>query len=158
MLLYRIAQAAHAADLNGEGARIHGGRWNPAGIAVVYTSETVALAVLELLANVPHHLIAVGDFRKIVIEVPDTAKIRVVEPVDLPDGWNRFPHPPSLAGIGSAWAASGDALLLKVPCAVTIGNGYNYLINPLHPQASAVRVVANDRFTFDARVLGIKAP
>jgi RES domain-containing protein len=35
--------------LSGEGARRVGGRFNPPGIAAVYTSESIALGVLEVL-------------------------------------------------------------------------------------------------------------
>ena len=153
MLLYRIVQAQHACDLTGEGARMHGGRWNPPGVAMVYTSESVALAVLEVLANVPHQLIGSCDFRKVVVQVPDNATILTMDPALLPVGWNRFPHPAYLSRIGAEWVLKGEALLLKVPCAVTAGDGNNYLLNPLHPQASSAHVVSNERFTFDARIL-----
>ena len=39
------------ADLSGEGARRVGGRFNPRGIAAVYTSESIALGVLEVLVH-----------------------------------------------------------------------------------------------------------
>jgi RES domain-containing protein len=151
MLLYRIAQAQHVCDLTGEGARMYGGRWNPPGIAIVYTSESVALALLEVLANVPHQLIGSCDFRKVVIQIPDSATMQTIAPAALPDGWSRFPHPAYLTKIGAEWVRQGDTLLLKVPSALTVGDGDNYLLNPLHPQASSVSVVRNERFTFDAR-------
>jgi RES domain-containing protein len=37
--------------LSGEGARRVGGRFNPPGIAAVYTSESIALGVLEVLVH-----------------------------------------------------------------------------------------------------------
>ena len=43
-------RAARAA-LDGEGARIHGGRWNLPGSRVVYASATLSLAVLEMLVH-----------------------------------------------------------------------------------------------------------
>lgn len=40
------------ADLSGEGARLYGGRYNPPGIPAVYSSENIALALLEILVHV----------------------------------------------------------------------------------------------------------
>ena len=156
MHLHRIVPQHYAGDLSGEGARIYGGRWNPPGIAVVYTSETVALALLEVLANVPHQLIKSGDFHKVTIEVPENATIRMVAMEELPGEWKNFPPPSRLAAIGAEWLNKGETLLLRVPCAVTGGDGYNYLINPSHPQASSLRIVGNNRFSFDSRILMVK--
>jgi RES domain-containing protein len=51
MILYRFAHRKFAKDLSGTGARLKGGRWNPPGIPVIYTSENISLALLEILAN-----------------------------------------------------------------------------------------------------------
>ena len=37
--------------MSGQGARQVGGRFNPVGIAAVYASESIALAVLEVLVH-----------------------------------------------------------------------------------------------------------
>ena len=50
MRVFRICRKAHAA-FDGEGARLYGGRWNRRGTAVVYASESLALAALELLVH-----------------------------------------------------------------------------------------------------------
>jgi len=36
---------------DGEGARLYGGRWNSPGVKMIYTSESLALAALEILAH-----------------------------------------------------------------------------------------------------------
>lgn len=51
MTSYRVARRKYA-DLRGEGARLYGGRCNPPGIAAIYSSENIALAVLEGLVHV----------------------------------------------------------------------------------------------------------
>jgi RES domain-containing protein len=54
IVLWRIAQETRdyqAEDLSGGGAAKIGGRWNSVGKAIVYTSQSVALAYLESLAH-----------------------------------------------------------------------------------------------------------
>ena len=51
MTSYRVVRRKYA-DLSGDGARLYGGRCNPPGIAAVYSSENIALAVLEVLVHV----------------------------------------------------------------------------------------------------------
>jgi RES domain-containing protein len=48
---YRVVRR-HYAGLTGEGARLYGGRFNPPGIPAVYTSQSIALAVLEILVRI----------------------------------------------------------------------------------------------------------
>lgn len=51
MISYRVVRRRFA-DLSGEGARRYGGRFNPPGIPAIYTSQSIALAVLEVLVHV----------------------------------------------------------------------------------------------------------
>ena len=53
-VLWRIATQTStyaATDLSGTGARLTGGRWNSPGRAVVYTSTSMSLAVLETVVH-----------------------------------------------------------------------------------------------------------
>jgi RES domain-containing protein len=69
MIVYRISKTRYANDLSGEGARLHGGRWNHKGTPCIYTSENRALAVLEYTVNV-----AIDDIPRalsmVVIDIP----------------------------------------------------------------------------------------
>ena len=51
MTRYRVVRRKYA-DLSGEGARLYGGRFNPPGIPAVYSSQNIALALLEILVHV----------------------------------------------------------------------------------------------------------
>src|SRR5207244_4767494 len=47
--LVKTKNLSHA--WTGEGARLYGGRWNNVGIKMVYTADSLALALLEVLVH-----------------------------------------------------------------------------------------------------------
>lgn len=49
--VWRICNANAKTAFDGQGAKINGGRWNPIGTEVAYTSSSLALAALELLVH-----------------------------------------------------------------------------------------------------------
>ena len=149
MLVWRICRAGHQ-ELDGEGSRLHGGRWNSEGVSVIYTSSTLALSALEYLVHVDIED-APDDLVAMAIDVPDDAGEEIVPVDDLPGDWNRLPDHPACAGWGDQWAAEGTALLLRVPSAV-VPEESNLLINPDHPRAGDVRVVSTRPFAFDSRL------
>lgn len=150
ILLYRIAPERHAADLTGEGARRYGGRWNKKGTAVMYTSESRSLAVLESLVHVSLPNLP-ADLKIITIRIPDGIAPREIDRSRLPLDWRGNPPPFTLAEWGSAWAALGESLLLRVPSAV-LPDEYNVLINPQHPDSARMQVVEIADFAYDKRL------
>lgn len=149
MLLYRIARCQYAADLSGTGARLYGGRWNSVGKPVVYTASSRSLAVLEVLVHLPPTLLP-SDYCMAVIEVPDD--IENIEVSQLPAGWNEFPEPAQLKLLGDGFLNTNRHLLLRVP-SVIIPQEHNYLLNPAHSLMQQVKVVTNNSFSFDERLL-----
>jgi RES domain-containing protein len=154
MLAYRITAESFAADLSGEGARRFGGRWNPEGIPVLYTSESVALAALEVLVNVPPEYLGEGMFSLVSLAIPDDTPNQILEPATLPVDWSSYPAPAVLAELGRQWVETGNSLVLKVPSVVVGGNSWNYLLNPRHPDYRLIRLVQITPFVFDVRLRG----
>jgi RES domain-containing protein len=154
MLVYRIATSTHVNDLSGEGARLHGGRWNHRGTAVIYTSETRSLATVELLVHVSLSF-APTDLKMATIEVPDEPAPEVVDVAALPPNWRGFPAPPELADLGTSWARSGRSLLLRVPSAV-VEREHNILINPAHPDIARIALAGVEDFRLDRRLARTK--
>jgi len=151
MLVHRIAKKDVVRDLSGTGAKLYGGRWNHKGTAVVYTSETRALATVEFLvhvslSNAPRGLMIA------TIEIPDSIAPEDVPRGSLPRGWRDYPPPRQVADLGTQWAKSGKSLLLRVPSAV-VEQEYNLLINPLHSAMPRVVLKEVAAFEFDKRLV-----
>ena len=151
MNLYRIAKAAYIRDLSGAGPRRYGGRWNHKGTSVVYAAESRSLATLEYLVHVPLPYEPL-DLSVATIVVPDEASVEQFSLRKLPGDWNRFPSPSRLADLGTDWVRRNESLLLRVPSAV-VDDEFNVLINPAHPEMSAVRITDVRPYAFDERLL-----
>ena len=149
MLVYRICRKAHQ-RLDGEGARLYGGRWNNPGLPVVYAAGSLSLAAIEYLvhidqANAPDDLIAT------MLDIPDEIERETVKAKDLPSGWDRKSLHPACREIGDAWLRKNETLVLQVPSAPISGES-NYLLNPRHRSMARVRVTSKKRFAFDPRL------
>jgi RES domain-containing protein len=147
--VWRICKRRHAA-FDGEGARIAGGRWNRRGTAVVYVSETLSLAALELLVHCDPALLP-DDLVSVRAEIPDGLAITRVEVEGLPRGWRRSPPPDALAAIGTDWARGASSAALSVPSALVPGER-NLLLNPAHPDFRRIRVGKPEPFSLDSRL------
>lgn len=96
MRVWRLMRRAYAVyPLDGEGARLYGGRWNFPGTPVVYTASSLALAALEVLVHVDTDL-APTDLFAIAIDVPDRLQIETITRAMLPANWQRTPAPEQL--------------------------------------------------------------
>ncbi|MEQ9403648.1 MAG: RES family NAD+ phosphorylase [Cyclobacteriaceae bacterium] len=146
MVVFRIAARPYAGDLSGRGSSMYGGRWNPKGIPMLYTSATLSLAALELAVNLPPGRIP-NHYHAVEISIPKKSITAVNE---LPEQWNGYPYVPATQQIGRQFIKS-DGFVLKVPSAV-ISTEYNYLINPNHPDMSSVRIKDQRPFLFDSRL------
>lgn len=146
MIVFRIAARSYANDLSGRGASMYGGRWNPKGVPMLYTSATLSLAALELAVNLPPGRIP-NFYQAVEISIPD----KLITTVDeLPAQWSGYPYVPATQRIGRQFIKSNE-LVLKVPSAV-ISTEYNYLINPNHPRINDVFIKDQRPFLFDSRL------
>ena len=104
MKAYRIAKSQYIDNLSGEGSRLYGGRWNKKGFSMLYFSETLSLAVLEVLVHMDFKYLT-PDFRYLEIEIPDTLikpklKINLLE-----SNWRDNPPPVYTQTLGTNLAA-----------------------------------------------------
>lgn len=136
---WRLCRQPHVA-LNGEGARLWGGRWNSPGRPVVYLAEHPALAVLEVRVHLdlPLELLP-SDYVLVRVRLPDEPPDALAEPPSEP------------AKAGDAWLHAGETSVLLVPSAL-VPFARNLLLNPLHPRAVEAVIAGVTPFRFDARL------
>ena len=150
MIVWRITRERFQA-LEGEGARLNGGRWNSEGVAVVYASSTLSLAALEYLVHIDAEDVP-SDLVAMQIEVPDDIPGERILVSELPHDWNSVPHHPACLRRGDAWVRESSTLFLGVPSAI-VPEEKNVLLNPAHSAASRLIVRAMRSFVFAPRLL-----
>ena len=142
---YRVCRRIYA-RLDGDGARRIGGRWNSPGRPVVYTAQSIALAVLENLvhvsrqdyptghvvvaATIPEHVLILDHARFLSKAVPEENRQREA---------------------GDTWLKSRESAVLRVPSAVVVGE-WNYLIDPKHLDFAQIGVDAPVNLRFVERL------
>ena len=158
MRLYRLQSARYGLPkdfLSGKGAELTGGRWNPVGMPVIYTSLSVELASLEYLVHyfegfpnskLPDMLVA-------TIEIEEEG-VLTIEPEMLPKNWRNNPAPKTLQMVTNQWFRNKNHLALQLPTAVhslQTELSYNVLLNPFHERMNEELITKIEPFYFDSR-------
>lgn len=148
MILYRFAHKKYAHELSGTGARLKGGRWNPSGLAVLYTSESISLALLEMLANAS----TIEELRSVQlmeIHIPPNTDCHEIKLQNLKKEW--YFDLDYTQWMGKEILQTQRTLLCQCPSAL-VHREHNYLINPLHPDFKKIRLHDASDFYFDGRL------
>jgi RES domain-containing protein len=152
MFLWRITRKPFLSQsLAGLGAKRYGGRWNSRGVAVVYTSESLELAVLEALVHLDIDLLPT-DYYQVGFELDDS--LIATPPHDRPRNWDCAPpYDSKVQAIGDAWVRAASSLALRVPASV-LPSRANVLINPAHPEMHRLREIERKPLPWPVRVVG----
>jgi RES domain-containing protein len=157
MHVWRLCRRRFAKEpLSGQGGLHASGRWHSAPRRIIYTSESLALAGLELLVHIDPDL-APRDLVAIEIELPACVSVTTISQHELPKSWRRYPAPHRLQQLGNAWLDDLKSAVLRVPSAIVPGE-HNYLFNPLHPDAMRIRVLSKAPFRLDPRLVRSSVP
>ncbi len=151
MLVYRITQSKYAASLVAPG---FAGRWNSDGEGMIYTAGSASLSCLEILAHKSGAALNSGKFSMAVIEIPDKVLVNEVTLKQLQlsnTEWYKVLYYPITQKIGNQWIEERKSAVLKVPSAI-VDREYNFLLNPLYPGFSKIKVVDIIPFNFDSRL------
>ncbi len=145
MDLYRLTEFP---SLDGEGGRLYSARWHSAGSPIVYLAASPPGALIEILV----HLELDEN------EIPPALKlIRVAVPDKLPVPSLRTPTGEAwkqdesiTRKLGDSWLKSRRSALARVPSSI-LPETFNYLLNPLHPDAAQITVAEIKNATLDPR-------
>lgn len=143
MRLWRLTKTEHAPGLDGEGARLWGGRWNSPGFPMVYCASSLALAALEVLVHLPPAMRRAGKLPELVAVA-----------LDVEDAFLAAAGPDpgdDVRAIGDDWLMRRSSLGLIVRSRV-IPREHNILLNPRHSAMANVRVALSEPFVFDDRL------
>lgn len=153
MRVFRIERQKHLkTTLTGAGAALMSGfRWNSLNTRLVYTAESRALATLEVAVHLDISEDLPNDRYLIEIDIPNSVKIIELPLSKLPKGWDAKPPNEHSQEIGDAFVVNMKAAVLKVPSSI-IHQEFNYLINPLHPEAKKIKIISKKKFSFDKRI------
>jgi RES domain-containing protein len=151
-LLWRISNRC---DLDGIGGEKAAGRWHTAarGKRIVYLSEHPAVALVEVLANLHTNPKLFPDtYQLIKVMAPDDLSKQTLGPDSLSDLWRD--HLAETQAIGDEWLATRPAALLMVP-SVPSPESFNFILNPLHPDARDLQVEWCKWIKYDRRFFRI---
>ena len=148
MQLFRISKEKNACNLSGTGGLYYDGRWHKLGTKILYFSEHISLAKLEVLAN---SIIRPKNMVLITINVKQPFSMKHLKLDDLPNSWDGYPYLESVQLLTSNWIEHQESLLLKVPSAQAQYE-YNYLMNPLHSEMKNVELISVEPIKFDRRL------
>lgn len=148
MIVYRLCIEKYKDDLNGTGAKLFGGRWNSIGIPVLYTTENISLAVLEILVrtdinHVPLHYFLLKLEVPVASETIHINKTKLKKEWKLDVGYTQW--------IGNEFVKSNKGLILKLPSAI-VDEEHNFIINTNHTDFKKVKITSSKKFSFDKRL------
>lgn len=118
----------------------------------MYLSSTPASALLEILVHLEIEEGHLPHFYKLLeFQVPDDVRIERLEDwAKLPKGWPK--KQAVTRALGDQWLDRNSAALLQVPSAL-VPKTSNFLLNPLHMDASKIQVASVSRQGLDRRLL-----
>ena len=150
MKVYRISKEKYIKDLSGTGAKLYGGRWNPKGLALLYTSENKSLAALEVLVHLDRQT-APNDLKILCLEIPDDKILTYLEEKEFNLIKSSEDANSLMLQAGRRWIESKGSLALRVP-SILIEGEYNILINPeMVTSKDDLKIQSINDFKFDER-------
>jgi RES domain-containing protein len=151
MIVYRISNTVYSDDISGTGAKLNGARWNSVGMPMLYTTQHISLAVLEMLVNTNFKDYSIA-LDLLYIQLPTNPSTTEIKLSKIKDNWKEDASYTKF--IGDEFIKQQQSLLLKVPSAV-INEEFNFLANPLHTDFKKIKIIKTKSFWPDQRLFSI---
>lgn len=137
--------------MDGNGARLYGGRWNSIGRPAVYVAGSESLAILEILVHLKNTKV-LDNYVLFTLEL-DEEDALLLNNEDLPSNWKEEPAPLETAEIGDQWLSSNNSLALAVP-SVVVPRELNYILNINHPNFDKlIKTMKRHEISIDTRLV-----
>jgi len=150
MNLWRISNHIF---LDGEGGRRATARWHNAGLPIVYLAASPPGALIEILAHLEIKNFKLPEaYTLLRIAVPGRFRIPHLQ-VPAGNGWTA--DETVTRKLGDAWLKSQRSALVRVPSAI-LPETFNFLLNPLHPDASQIEIAESQQAIFDPRLIRVR--
>ena len=147
MNLWRLTEYL---SLDGEGGRLYSARWNTAGEPIVYLAASPPGALIEILVHLELEESELPPIYTLLrIAVPDRLKI---PSLTVPSGETWKSNEALTRKIGDAWLKSRKSALARVPSSI-LPDTFNYLLNPLHPDAARIKIAETHSAILDPRLI-----
>ncbi|WP_394209665.1 RES family NAD+ phosphorylase [Enterovibrio calviensis] len=137
------------ADLSGMGGMFGSGRWHHKGQPILYTAGSRSLSALERFVH--ESPVQMPNLVMMTIYIPDDLAIQRVSDQELPMGWDAVPDADVSRNYGTDWLRDGNTGVTQLPSAI-IASEYNFLINPVHPDSTKIKVIDQRDFYYDSRL------
>jgi RES domain-containing protein len=142
--LHRVTRLAH----DYKGAMVAGGRWNPIGTPMLYTSEHLSLGCLEGLVHLDKGQLP----RDYVWSKTETELSDIPEMIEAAEDMHSIS---ACQAVGGDWVRSAKELAVRVP-SVVIPEEFNVLLNPNHAGYAALVWSEPHPFRFDPRLFAVE--
>jgi RES domain-containing protein len=135
-------------DTSGMGAFKWGGRWNAPGLACMYTSEHISLALLEKLVHV-QQIKDMKDIALMTFEILQPEKLYRIDNQKLRKNWQLdFKYSQWL---GSQILEHQDLIGFKAP-SIIVPTEWNIILQPNLTEKEGLRLIDTTMFKFDNRL------
>lgn len=154
MIVYRVIREKFRHEpLSVEGSRRYGGRWNPKGIGVLYTTSTPELGLIETLAHAPNvRYEDLPHYWLSMIEIPD--EMTVYLEANMPDFWQDKIYERTQYWLRD-WLETPTTLSVALP-SVIVPFSQNIIIHAAHPMFHQVRLLDQKPIRIDERIWRIE--
>jgi len=153
MDVYRINKEPYHTDpCSVIGSARYGGRWNPQGLGILYTSRSPELSLLETIVHLPP--ISLAEIPRLWLSrlrLPEKPEgIFWMKPSELPDYWKTGTLAETRS-ILSEWLLDPFCLGVAVP-SVIIEQSYNILLHPAHSDFEEIELISQEIIPLDPRL------